>query len=163
MEGNTTPIKVNFDPARSKVVPLKDAQFYEAADNVVEIPQAFIDAVQECITPQLYWYVLCPVNVIRETKGGIILADSSVDHQKWTHGLAEVIHRGKAVYRGRTFADLGLTQDDAPVVGDIVTYDPKAPKRFEFDGIELVLCPDHALFASLKKSEMHRVSYRFGF
>lgn len=148
---------------KGTVVPLADIQFFQAIDKAEPIPEQFIQDLTEAVGPLHYWYIVAPVNIVRESPGKIILPDSAVSNQKWTHGLGQVMVRGPAVYKGKTFVDLGLSPEDAPKVGDLVGYDPKTPKRLSFDGKELVAVPDHALFIKFDPKYAGRISYNFGF
>ncbi len=164
LEPNLPPV---VDRAKHKLLFLSDAQDTYGMDKGEEVTDEFIADVVSCIYPSLYWYLIAPVGIVRKSIGGIIMPDTAVSNQKWTHGTGVVLAHGPAVYRGRTFAEMGITPEHAPQVGHIVTYDPKAPKRFNFEhrGIkrEVICVPDHALFTTLKPEAMDRVSFAFGY
>lgn len=142
--------------------PLNDIQSRNYDKAATKIDQAFLDEVALAIRPKMYWYVVMPIGMARKI-GSIILPDRAADHQKWTHGLGVVVCHGPGVYRGKSFTDAGISPDEAPQPGDLCVYDPKTPKKFKFDNIELVQVPDVALINQVSPDYAHRISWDFGF
>ena len=146
-----------------KITFLNDAQSHSSIDRADEISDEFIAACALALPPQLYYCSVVPCNTVKQTRGGILLADQAVDHQKWTHGLGMVIATGPAVYRGRTFQELGLEPKDGPQSGDLVLYDPKIPKKLQFDWKgrprEVVMVADHAFYAHVRREDINKISF----
>lgn len=104
--------------------------------------------------------LLRPVGIKRRV-GAIILADQTVDDQYWTHGLGRVAKLGPSVYRGKRFADLGLSPEDAPAIGTVVNYNARTPRRIKIDGEVFIIVNDDAIGLRIDPKQAHRVSFTF--
>lgn len=95
--------------------------------------------------PPIWKIFAIPVRQRSKTKGGIILTDESLDIQNWTHRLYKIAACGKHVYRGDDYERLGVTEDEAPKVGDLWIVQPKNPDRFVYKGHTVVILNDDML------------------
>jgi hypothetical protein len=102
--------------------------------------------------------LLKPVGIKRR-KGAIIFSDQTIDDQYWTHGLGRVAKLGPSVYRGKRFADLGLSPEDAPPVGAVVNYNARTPRRVKIDGEVFIIVNDDAIGLRIDPAQAHRITF----
>lgn len=95
--------------------------------------------------PSLYRLIMMPVRIRRKSRGGIILTDDLQDAALWHHQLFKVVAVGKQVWRGESYKQFSITEEDRPHVGELWLINPRAPDRFVFDGIQLVVVADDGL------------------
>lgn len=99
---------------------------------------------------------------IKKRIGTIIVPDSVVDSQRWTHGLVMVIKLGPGVYAGKRFEDMGLSRDDAPKPGDVWAIESRisASRRCDLLGSEYFILPDDCGFMRIERDAAHLVTYK---
>ena len=105
------------------------------------------------------FYMICKPVGLKKKVGSIILTDSTVDNQQWTHGMVRILKAGPAVYVGKRYADMGLLPEDAPKVGDIVYIQPRQPMRFKVDGELYLMVQDDAVIGRVPKEHAHRIAF----
>ena len=93
--------------------------------------------------------------------GAIHIPDSARHDMNWLQGLGIVCASGPSVYRGAKFDDVGLTQDDAPKVGDAIWFNARVPLKVKIDGVEYLALPDDAILMTIPRDEIHRFSFNF--
>jgi co-chaperonin GroES (HSP10) len=108
------------------------------------------------------FYLLIRQAEVKKQIGKILLADETISGQEWNHGLAEVIMVGPAAFKGQRFADMGLTGDDAPKVGDYIIFQSRAPYRFKIDGQLYLIIADDGFLARVKRDQAHRIAFQVG-
>lgn len=98
---------------------------------------------------------------VKRKIGSIELPDQLVDAQSYTHGLGLVVKAGKGVYQGRKFEDLGLSADDAPKPGQLVTFEARgAPRRIWINGIELLFIADDSVTSRVLPEQAQHISFK---
>lgn len=93
--------------------------------------------------------------------GLIHIPDSARHDMNWLQGLGVVCVTGPSVYRGAKFDDVGLSQDDAPKVGDAIWFNARVPLKVKIDGAEYLALPDDAILMTIPRDEIHRFSFNF--
>jgi chaperonin GroES len=93
--------------------------------------------------PQLWRMLVAPVRPRRESKGGIILAEETVDAQDILTYLGKVVKCGPLV--GKKPEWPAGSYDIKP--GDWVVFGRYAGQKFEFKGVKLLLIDDDAIMA----------------
>jgi hypothetical protein len=122
---------------------------------------AEVPALMHVPEPERY-YIAVAQYKIKKRVGSILLPDSAVDAQGWTHGLAVVLKVGPCAFKGRKMEDLGLSPDNAPQVGDIVCYTARVvPSRLKVDGIDVMYIPDDAPYARVSPEMAPHISFNF--
>lgn len=79
--------------------------------------------------------------------GKIFMPDESVDAEIWLNCLGKVAKLGPACFKHGKYAELGLGPDDFPKVGDLILYSSRAPMRFQFRGVRILVLNDDHWFA----------------
>lgn len=98
---------------------------------------------------------------IKRKVGSVILPDSVVADMQWMQGLGVVCVSGPSVYKGAKFDDVGLSQNDAPKVGDAIWFNARVPLKVKIDGVEYLAMPDDAILMTIPRDEIHRFSFNF--
>lgn len=126
----------------------------------IELPD--ISNLNLPLVPERWLMIVTPVGIKKKSKGGILIPEQAQDDQYWTSGLGMVVAHGPAVYRGRQFADKGLSPEDAPPVGSLVVYNAKTPLRVKVDDLVLIYINDDATLARVPDaSQAHRIVFTF--
>jgi hypothetical protein len=107
----------------------------------------------------LWKVVTTPVNQRSITKGGILLADESVDIQDWTHQLHKVVLVGPHVYKGPQYQGYDITDDQIPKVGQLWIVDPKHPVRFRYRGRLFLILNDDQLRLKAHEDDVEHISF----
>lgn len=116
-----------------------------------------LDAIPD---PERWYLIVRPIGKKLRTKGGLILPDQMIDDQDWTHGAGVVIKTGPSCYRGRKYADLGLTPEDAPQPGTLVVFESRAaPRRIRIDGQLYLIIIDDTVWGRATLDELSRLSF----
>lgn len=122
---------------------------------------ADVPVLEHVPDPERYYLAVAQYKVKKKV-GSILLPDSAVDAQGWTHGLAVVLKVGPCAFKGRKMEDLGLSPENAPKVGDIVCYTARVvPSRLKVDGIEVMYIPDDAPYARVTPAQAQFVTFNF--
>lgn len=98
---------------------------------------------------------------VKSKIGNIFIPDAAKHDMNWLQGLGVVVLVGPSVYRGAKFEDVGLTQDDAPKVGDAIWFNARVPLKVKIDGVEYLSLPDDAILMTIPREEAHRFSFNF--
>jgi co-chaperonin GroES (HSP10) len=109
-----------------------------------------------------FYMVVHPVGIKKKTKGGIILADTTVHDQEWTHGMAQICMLGPSFYKGKRFEDQGLTQADGPRVGEVVYIQPRTPIRLRIDGKLFIIIADDTPVCTFNQDYLENISFNVG-
>lgn len=107
----------------------------------------------------LFKIVTTPVMQRSITKGGILLADETVDMQDWTHQLHKIVLVGPHVYKGPEYQAYDIKDEEIPKVGQLWTIDPKQPRRFKFKGRLLILLNDDQLGIRCEPEDVEHFSF----
>lgn len=94
-------------------------------------------------SPQLWRLLVAPVRPRRETKGGIILADETLDAQDILTYIGRVVALGPLVGKKPEWPEGSYDIK----VGDWVVFGRHGGQRFEFKGVKLLLIDDDAIMA----------------
>ena len=98
---------------------------------------------------------------VKSKIGAIHIPDSARHDMNWLQGLGIVCASGPSVYKGAKFDDVGLTQDDAPKVGDAIWFNARVPLKVKIDGVEYLALPDDAILMTIPRDEIHRFTFNF--
>jgi hypothetical protein len=110
-------------------------------------------------TPPMWKLLVMPVRQMRMTKGGILLADETLDTQAWVHQLYKICAVGKHVYKGPAYAGYDISEDEIPKVGELWLIDPKQPRRFGFDGYTIIVINDDQLQCRASEDHVHKFKF----
>jgi co-chaperonin GroES (HSP10) len=108
------------------------------------------------------FYLLIKHVEIKRKIGSLLMPDQVVSGQEWNHGLAEVVMVGPAAFKGTRFADMGLTEANAPKPGEYIIFQSRAPLRFKIDGELYLVIADDGFVARVKHEHAHRISFQVG-
>jgi hypothetical protein len=100
-------------------------------------------------TAPLWRLFAIPVRLRRVSKGGILLADDSVDAMEWHH----------QVYKGSVYKNFDISEDEVPKVGDLWLIDPKQPRRFKFKDHTVIVVNDDQLIARVNPESVEYLSF----
>lgn len=146
----------------------------DGANPSIELDNDLADLFLGETLPPLDWipdpdrFLMTVTQVAIKKKVGLLhLPDQTIADQEWNHGLGLVIKVGPAVYQGQRFKDMGLDENHAPKVGDLVLFQAKTPNRIKVDlpggGSRLFLqIADDAILGRVKREHMHRVKFQVG-
>jgi hypothetical protein len=96
---------------------------------------------------------------LRKKIGSIEIPDTVLADQQWHHGMGLVVKVGPSVYRGAKFADVGLTPEDGPKVGELWWFTARAPLRLYVDNELYMLLSDDGLNGKFDRYELDRVRF----
>jgi len=147
----TAPVPVSPVPVNLPPVPVATHGNHEIYDLDTPVPQGVP-------TPHRYLVLVMPV-MVRSKIGSVWLPDQAIDDQLWINGLGKVCAVGPGVYKGRRFADIGLTPEDAPKIGDVVIYNAKSPNRLTVDGRTLLFVNDDSLYGTVDPASAHLITF----
>lgn len=85
-----------------------------------------------------YHILVRPVSIKAETKGGIILPDSTVEDMKYLTTVGKVLVVGKDAYKDKNRYPNGAWCQE----GDYVCYGKHSGQKFFYKGIKLLLLTD---------------------
>lgn len=106
----------------------------------------------------LLWRVLIqPYEPPRSTKGGIILADETIDNTRLLTVVGKVVAMGSLAFKAETKSGLKLHEEgNAPEVGDWVLYGTYAGQRIKLtDGRQFVVLNDDEIVARIEQPEAY--------
>jgi co-chaperonin GroES (HSP10) len=118
-----------------------------------------VDVPEGLPEPPLWKVFVLPVRQRKVTKGGILLADETMDVQNWTHQLFKVAAVGKQVYRGKAYETYDIDDADRPKVGELWIVDPKQPRRFGFRGHTIIIINDDQLLGRVDPSQVEHLKF----
>lgn len=112
--------------------------------------------------PGLWRLILMPIRQRLRSKGDIIYPDETIDTQNWTHCLWKVCKVGPFVYRGPAYNGFSQEELDAhrPKVGELHLVDPKAPRRFDYRGILMIVVNDDQLWGRVDPEHIDGLEFR---
>lgn len=115
-------------------------------------------------TPATYRMFVMPVGIKKSLKvmskddpsqqiGQIHMPDQAIDAELWLNCLGKVCKLGPACFKHPRYAELGLSEKDFPKVGDLILYSARAPLRFQFKGVRILVLNDDHWFANAISQE----------
>lgn len=147
--------KHTYKSEMGAVAPLRDVLKKDDPFHGAEVPELWK------IPSPARWNIVIRQLGIKEKIGSLYMPDSVKDAQSYTHGMGVVLKVGASVFRGKKYEDLGLSPDDGPKPGDIVCFRAhSAPTRFKVDGIELMVIPDDAYYATVSPEQADFISFK---
>lgn len=125
-------------------------------------PESIQLALEHIEDMHRFYMLVKPVGIKKKTKGGIILADTTVADQEWTHGIVQVCMLGPSFYKGKRFEDQGLTPEHGPQVGQLVYIQPRTPIRFKIKGELFIAIADDGPVLTFNPDNIENISFMVG-
>lgn len=125
-------------------------------------PESIQLALEHIEDMHRFYMLVKPVGIKKKTKGGIILADTTVADQEWTHGIVQVCMLGPSFYKGKRFEDQGLTPEHGPQVGQLVYIQPRTPIRFKIKGELFIAIADDGPVLTFNPDKIENISFMVG-
>jgi co-chaperonin GroES (HSP10) len=121
-------------------------------DEENDLPEGFFS---DALPKPLYWRLLVmPVRPKRISKGGIVLAESTQEAQKYLNYIGKVIAKGSLAFTDKRIN----AEPNVPDVGQYIIYGRYAGQVITYKGIRMLIINDDEILATISSPEDLKVS-----
>jgi len=116
------------------------------------LPEGFFS---DALPKPMYWRLLVmPVRPKSISKGGIVLAESTQEAQKYLNYIGKIVSKGSLAFTDKRIS----AETNTPEVGQYIIYGRYAGQVITYKGIRLLLINDDEILATISSPEDLKVS-----